>query len=64
MADENVFELDIEWLQRECKRNCLPVQPDETEEQFAEWVSKIWSDTGNGEQARINVFHELFIKEK
>ena len=64
MADENVFEQDIEWLRYECRKYGLPVQPGETEEKFAEWVAKIWGDTGNGEQARIDVFDELFIKEK
>ena len=61
MADENVFEQDIQWLQRECKRNSFPVQPEETEEQFAEWVAKVWSDNNDTEQARINTFNEMFL---
>ena len=64
MVDENVFEQDIQWLQDECRHNGLPVQPEETEEQFAEWVAKVCSDTGNEEQARIDVFYEMYLKEK
>ena len=64
MADENVFEQDIQWLQDECKRNGLPVQPGKTEEKFAGWVANVWSDTGDGEQARIDVFYEMYLKDK
>ena len=64
MADENVFEQDIQWLQDECRKYGLPIQPGKTEEKFAEWVAKIWSDTHDTEQARIDVFFEMYLKEK
>ena len=64
MADENVFEQDIQWLQDECRKYGLPVQPEETEEKFAEWVAKVWSDTHDTDKARIDVFFEMYLKEK
>ena len=62
MPDVNVYETDIEWLQAEAKRFGLGIQPVEAEDAFADCVAERWMETGDADEAREDIFYQMFIE--